>query len=109
MRYHQCIVPRTTLNLEHVVHEELAEYAAARGQSIGAAASYLLGLALKQEARERKPLAFEWFHKDMGKPLIDMDDWGAVKEHLYAEEEQGYASVPRSRIPAEEIEPYDAR
>ncbi len=104
-------MPRTTLNIEGVVHEELAEYAAARRQSIGAAASYLLGIALKQEAdaRERKPPAFEWFHKDMGEPFIDMADWGAVKEFLYAEEGEIYASAaPRSRIVAEKIEPYDA-
>lgn len=64
-------MPRTTIDLDASVLAELREYARARGESLGAAATYLLDLALKQNKEHREPPEFEWLSKDMGLPRIE--------------------------------------
>ena len=83
-------MPRTTLNIDLHIHRELAEYAAANGVSLGEAASYLLGLALKKEAEKPKDAEpFQWGAWSlgvMGPAGIDLSDWAAVKEFLFQED-----------------------
>lgn len=81
---------RTTLNIDLDVHRELAEYAAARGISMGEAASYLLAAALKkEEAKPRDAEPFEWGSWSLGTigPAgVDLGDWAAVKEFMFQED-----------------------
>ena len=83
-------MPRTTLNIEVSVHEELAVYAATRGESMGDAATSLLAAALRHAEREPEPPPFEWIARDMGEPLIDISDPRALKEFLFAEDAAAY-------------------
>ncbi len=79
---------RTTLNIDLHIHRELREYAAEKGISLGEAATYLLGAALKREAeglKDEKP--FEWVAWNLGEPLVDMSDWSKFKEFMYAEDD----------------------
>ncbi len=81
---------RTTLNIDLHIHRELVEYAADKGLSLSAAASYLLAAGLKQEAEEpRLGQAIErptWSLGTIGPAGVDLSDWAAVKEFLLQEE-----------------------
>ena len=94
---------RTTLNIDLHIHRELVEYAAEKGLSLSAAASYLLAAGLKQEADEpRLGQAIErpaWSLGTMGPAGVDLSDWAAVKEFLLREDmDRALASSHRERM-----------
>ncbi len=73
-------MPRTTLNIDRSVLDELRQEAEREERSLGELASELLAQALAQ--RERKRPEFVWFHRDLGPARINLDDWAAVREFL---------------------------
>ena len=81
---------RTTLNIDLHIHRELTEYAADKGITLSAAASYLLAAGLRQEAEEpRLGQAIErptWSLGTIGPAGVDLSDWAAVKEFLLQED-----------------------
>ena len=81
---------RTTLNIDLHIHRELTEYAADKGMTLSAAASYLLAAGLRQEAEEpRLGQAIErpaWSLGTIGPAGVDLSDWAAVKEFLLQED-----------------------
>lgn len=81
---------RTTLNIDLHIHRELTEYAADKGITLSAAASYLLAAGLRQEAEEpRLGQAIErpaWNLGTIGPAGVDLSDWAAVKEFLLQED-----------------------
>ena len=81
---------RTTLNIDLHIHRELTEYAADKGITLSAAASYLIGAGLRQEAEEpRLGQAIErpaWSLGTIGPAGVDLSDWAAVKEFLLQED-----------------------
>ena len=80
-------MPRTTLDLDATVLEELRRRAAAQGKSMGQVASELLATGL-HEAPVREPPPLNWARKDMGPFKVDLEDKEAV-ERLLDEEELG--------------------
>ena len=71
------IMPRTTLDLDATVLEELRRRAAAEGKSMGQVASEQLAVCLREEtAYEPPPL--NWARKDMGPFKIDLEDKEAI-------------------------------
>ena len=103
-------MPRTTLNIDLHIHRELAEYASGKGLSLGEAASFLLGSALKKERekpKEAPPIERPaWRLGTIGPAGVDLSDWAAVKEFLFQEDldhdlgsghrEVGHQREPRS-------------
>lgn len=81
---------RTTLNIDLHIHRELTEYAADKGITLSAAASYLIGASLRREAEKPKDAEpFEWGSWSLGTigPAgVDLSDWAAVKEFLLQED-----------------------
>lgn len=78
-------MPRTTLDLDATVLDELRHRAASQGKSMGQVASELLASNL----RERKPAELpplNWARKDMGPFKIDLEDKDAVAGLLEEEE-----------------------
>lgn len=73
-------MPRTTLNLDPSVLDELKERARREGRPLGEVASLLLAQALKTKPSKKKP--FAWKAEHMGTPRIDLSDWGKVWEFL---------------------------
>jgi plasmid stability protein len=65
---------RTTLDIDRAVLEQLRGRAATEGKSMGQVASEALApvLARASSSKERRP--FRLIAKDMGRPLIDIDD-----------------------------------
>jgi hypothetical protein len=77
------IVPRTTLDIESVILEELRARAKAEGKTIGRLATDLLREALENPDRSTRP-EFRWTTHRMGAPLIDLEDKAAVEQVLAA-------------------------
>lgn len=73
-------MPRTTLDIERAVLEELKKVQRQRGGTLGAIASELLARVLKTEPAS-KPPAFVWKSQRMG-AKIDIADRAAVYEAL---------------------------
>jgi hypothetical protein len=71
-------MPRTTLDIDGTVLAELRERGAREGKSLGQLTSELLAVALAEPpaAPPTKPL--RWITKDLGKPLVDLEDKDAV-------------------------------
>lgn len=77
-------MPRTTLDLDATVLDELRRRAAKQSKSMGQLASELLATRLHEEpARELPPL--DWARRDMGLK-VDLEDKDAVWRILDAEE-----------------------
>lgn len=77
-------MPRTTLDLDATVLEELRRRAASQSKSMGQIASELLATGLREEpARQLPPL--NWARKEMGFK-VDLEDKDAVWRILDAEE-----------------------
>ena len=82
--YHHRIMPRTTLDIDKVILEELKALQGREGKSLGRLASDLLAdaLARRRGARTRKP-AFKW-HAQAMRPRIDIGDKEALQAVLDA-------------------------
>lgn len=70
---------RTTLNLDASVLSELRRRSEQAGKSLGTLASELLAQSLAHE-RPAHPARLAWTSRDLGRPLVDLDD----KEALHA-------------------------
>lgn len=73
-------MPRTTLNIDRAVLDELREKAERESKSLGDLASELLACALASEPAPQPE--FVWLHRDLGKTRLDLDDWSVVQEFL---------------------------
>lgn len=74
-------MPRTTLDLDASVLEQLRRRARAEHKSMGQLASERLAVALDQEGPAATgPLA--WPQRRMGKPAVDLDDKEALRRAL---------------------------
>ena len=79
------IMPRTTLDLDGSVLSELRRRGKAEGKSMGQVASELLARGLAEGAERRVP-ALQWRSDDLGEPLVDLEDKGAVWDALDADD-----------------------
>jgi hypothetical protein len=76
-------MPRTTLDLDGSILDQLRRRAANEGKSMGQVASERLAVGLGEgEPAEQRPL--RWPSKRMGKPRVDLQDkdalWKALDE-----------------------------
>jgi hypothetical protein len=85
------IMPRTTLDLDSSVLEQLRRQARAEHKSMGQVASERLAVALREEALP-EPEPFEWPSHPMGKPRIDLTDKDALWRVLDEQPDEGSAS-----------------
>jgi hypothetical protein len=84
------IMPRTTLDLDASVLEDLRRCAAVQGKSMGQVASEQLAACLRVRGPSELP-PLNWQRKDMGPFKIDLEDKEAV-QRLLDEEEFGAGS-----------------
>jgi hypothetical protein len=77
------IMPRTTLDLDASILDQLRHRAASEHKSMGQVASERLAVALAEKATTQAP-RLRWPSKRMGKPRIDLQDkdalWRALDE-----------------------------
>lgn len=78
-------MPRTTLDLDRTVLEELRQRATSEGKSMGRVASEVLAAGL-HEVIERKPQPFELPRRPMGRFKVDLEDKEALSRLLDREE-----------------------
>ncbi|HWM63450.1 MAG TPA: hypothetical protein VNP96_05605 [Solirubrobacterales bacterium] len=78
-------MPRTTLDLDRTVLEELRQRAASEGKSMGRVASEVLAAGL-HEAVDRKPQPLELPRRPMGRFKVDLEDKEALRGLLDREE-----------------------
>ena len=71
------IMPRTTLNLDSSVMNELRRRSRQEHKSLGELASQLLARELSGTT-EPKPQPFSWISRDLGKPTVDLEDKEAI-------------------------------
>ena len=83
------IVPRTTIDLDASVLEQLRRRAHLERKSMGQLASERLAVALGEPAGEITPL--QWPAKPMGRPVVDLQDKDALRAILDA----GKGELPR--------------
>jgi hypothetical protein len=80
-------IMRTTIDLDPTVVKELKRRSKGAGKSMGQLASELLATSLgEQDGRPRKPRGLAWIAKDLGRPLVDLEDKEAVRAMLDARE-----------------------
>lgn len=75
------IMTRTTLNLDPSVMEELRRRSKRERKSIGQLASQLLARGLRED-REPEAQPFAWVSRDLGKPVVDLEDKEALNSLL---------------------------
>jgi hypothetical protein len=76
---------RTTIDLDPTVLKELKRRSRRASKSMGQLASELLATSLgEQESRQKYPATLEWIAKDLGRPLVDLEDKEAVRAALDA-------------------------
>ena len=76
---------RTTIDLDPTVLRELKRRSKGAGKSMGQLASELLANSLGEHAsRHRAAADLEWVAKDLGRPLVDLEDKEAVRAALDA-------------------------
>lgn len=75
-------MPRTTLDLDASVRDELRRLSERKHKSMGQVASELLAAAFDAPAREPTPL--EWRSADLGAPRVDLEDKEALHRALDA-------------------------
>ena len=76
---------RTTIDLDPTVAKELKRRSKGAGKSMGQLASELLATSLKEEdGRPGDPGGLAWIAKDLGRPLVDLEDKEAVRALLDA-------------------------
>lgn len=74
-------MPRTTIDLDASVLEQLRRRAEREGKSMGTVGSELLARALGEAPRAGAD-AFEWPSYRLGQPLVDLEDPEAVRRAL---------------------------
>jgi hypothetical protein len=73
-------IMRTTIDLDPTVVKELKRRSKGAGKSMGQVASELLASSLREQAgRLRNPAGLSWIAKDLGRPLVDLEDKEAVR------------------------------
>jgi hypothetical protein len=73
-------IMRTTIDLDPTVVMELKRRSKSAGKSMGQVASELLATSLSEQAgRPRNPGGLTWIAKDLGRPLVDLEDKEAVR------------------------------
>jgi hypothetical protein len=76
-------IMRTTIDLDPTVVKELKRRSKGAGKSMGQLASELLATSLKEhDGRPRNPGGLPWIAKDLGRPLVDLEDKEAVRALL---------------------------
>jgi plasmid stability protein len=75
-------MPRTTLDLDASVLDELRRRAAREGKSMGALASELLIQSLARDNRPSEPEPLRWTSRDLGLPRVDLEDKEALRTLL---------------------------
>jgi hypothetical protein len=80
-------MPRTTLNIDKSVLDELKERARREGIPLGDLITSLLCRGLEAERRADESEPFEWYSRDLGQPAIDTRNWSAFMERIYAEDD----------------------
>lgn len=73
---------RTTINIDTAILAELKDRAHREHRSLGDVVTELLARALAELPEVAEPRPFEWITYDMGKPLIDLGDWKAVRDYI---------------------------
>ncbi len=76
-------IMRTTIDLDPAVVKELKRRSKGAGKSMGRLASELLAASLREQEglREAQP-DLEWIAKDLGRPLVDLEDKEAMRAVL---------------------------
>ena len=78
-------IMRTTIDLDPTVLKELKRRSKGAGKSMGQLASELLATSLREHGGSRETLAqLEWISKDLGQPLVDLEDKEALRAVLDA-------------------------
>ena len=72
---------RTTIDLDPAVLRQLRDTSRRSGRPMGAVASEALGRALAEERPTTLP-AFDWVDRDLGAPMIELEDKEAVRAVL---------------------------
>jgi hypothetical protein len=76
-------IMRTTIDLDPTVVKELKRRGKSAGKSMGQVASELLATSLSEQAgRPRNPGGLTWIAKNLGRPLVDLEDKDAVRALL---------------------------
>ncbi len=78
------IVPRTTLDLDPAVLDELRRRGERDRKSMGQVASELLAPALAQEVSPTTLRPLRWVHDDLGTPNVPLEDKEALRAALEA-------------------------
>jgi hypothetical protein len=74
---------RTTIDLDPTVVKELKRRSKGAGKSMGQVASELLASSLREQAGgPRSPSGLTWIAKNLGRPLVDLEDKEAVRAVL---------------------------
>jgi hypothetical protein len=76
------IVPRTTLDLDPSVLQELRRRGERERKSMGQVASELLAGALAAAGSDESVRSFAWKSADLGAPLVDLEDKEALRRAL---------------------------
>jgi hypothetical protein len=77
-------IMRTTIDLDPTVVKELKRRSKGAGKSMGQVASELLATSLREESgHPRNPGGLTWIAKNLGRPLVDLEDKEAVRALLH--------------------------
>jgi hypothetical protein len=76
-------IMRTTIDLDPTVVKELKRRSKGAGKSMGQLASELLATSLRgQQSSSRDSASLKWIARDLGRPLVDLEDKEAVRAAL---------------------------
>jgi len=76
-------IMRTTIDLDPAVVNELKRRSKGAGKSMGRLASELLATSLREQERPREAQPdLEWIAKDLGRPLVELEDKEALRAVL---------------------------
>ena len=78
-------IMRTTIDLDPAIVKELKRRSKGAGKSMGRLASELLATSLREQEglRQAQP-DLNWIAKDLGRPLVDLEDKEAMRAVLDA-------------------------
>jgi len=76
-------IMRTTIDLDPTVVKELKRRSKGAGKSMSQLASELLATSLRgQPSSSRDSASLKWIARDLGRPLVDLEDKEAVRAAL---------------------------